>query len=138
MKMRTLLSTASVVAMLFASLVSPGQTRSGDTVATIPFSFVIAKAELPPGRYIVTSIADGVLRIYAPNNPGVAVPVHTTKGNAPESGGRLVFHRYGETYFLSEVWTAGNSTGRVLFPSKAEKETAMRQAKAEIAVLRTE
>jgi hypothetical protein len=137
MKMLALVGAVGV-AVLLASSVSHSQTKPGDTIATVPFSFVVANEELPPGRYVITSIADGVLRIYTADSRGVAVPVHTTKGKAPESAGKLVFHRYGQTYFLSEVWTAGNDTGRELFRSKAEKETAVRQAKNEIAVLRAE
>jgi hypothetical protein len=32
-----------------------------------------------------------------------------------------VFHRYGDTYFLSEIVTAGEQTARELSPSSAEK-----------------
>jgi hypothetical protein len=42
----------------------------------------------------------------------------------PESPGqnKLVFHKYGQRYFLSEVWTvrAGEALGRQLFKSKEE------------------
>ena len=34
---------------------------------------------------------------------------------------RLIFHRYGQTYFLAEVWTGGDSTGRQLLKSKQER-----------------
>jgi len=38
--------------------------------------------------------------------------------------GKLIFHRYGDRYFLSQMWMPGNPTGRELPPSKAELETA--------------
>jgi len=115
---------------------SSSQTKSGDTTVTVPFSFVVANQELPSGRYIVASIAQGVLRIFTPHGQGVAVPVHTTEGKGPEDSGKVVFHRYGNTYFLSEVWTPGSDIGKQVFRSKAEKEVEMRQGKSEIAVLR--
>lgn len=34
----------------------------------------------------------------------------------------LVFHRYGDTYFLSEVVTAGEDTARELTPSRSERQ----------------
>jgi hypothetical protein len=34
---------------------------------------------------------------------------------------RLVFHRYGSTYFLSQVWLDGRSTGREFAKSKQER-----------------
>jgi hypothetical protein len=32
----------------------------------------------------------------------------------------LVFHRYGELYFLSDIWTAGDASGRRLYKSRQE------------------
>ena len=40
----------------------------------------------------------------------------------------LLFHRYGDQYFLSQVWPAGGSTGRLLPKSRAERD-AERQAR---------
>jgi hypothetical protein len=37
---------------------------------------------------------------------------------------KLVFHRYGSQYFLAQVWSAGNSEGRELPRSRAEREVA--------------
>jgi hypothetical protein len=34
---------------------------------------------------------------------------------------RLVFHRYGNTYFLSQVWMAGSSVGRELRKMRQER-----------------
>lgn len=36
-------------------------------------------------------------------------------------GARLVFNRYGEEYFLSQVWTDGGQLGRELPKSKRER-----------------
>src|SRR5437016_4029786 len=34
---------------------------------------------------------------------------------------KLVFHRYGSTYFLSQIWMAGESTGRELAQTRQER-----------------
>ena len=47
----------------------------------------------------------------------------------------MVFHRYGEAYFLSEVWVAGRGMGRKVFPSHAEEELDAKGAEMQIAVL---
>lgn len=41
--------------------------------------------------------------------------------------GKVVFHRYGNRYFLSEVWIGGESTGRVCVQSRAEKRLQIAQ-----------
>jgi hypothetical protein len=53
-------------------------------------------------------------------------------------GSKLEFHRYGDTYFLSAVWVTGNTTGRELFRSRAERELTDRKAEMELAVVRPE
>jgi hypothetical protein len=52
------------------------------------------------------------------------VPTESTQRSANDNSCKLVFHRHGDTYFLSEVWVAGNSNGRTLFRSRAERELA--------------
>ena len=41
----------------------------------------------------------------------------------------LVFNRYGDTYFLSEVETASEQTARELFPSRKERHLRQQMAK---------
>ncbi len=37
------------------------------------------------------------------------------------SKAEIVFHRYGDSYFLSEVFAGGDETGRELHPSRQER-----------------
>lgn len=39
---------------------------------------------------------------------------------------RLIFHRYGDEYFLSQVWLSGNEDGHELVPGVQEKAAANR------------
>ncbi len=47
--------------------------------------------------------------------------IQRTRNDAPE---RLVFKRYGNEYFLSQVWTNRAADGRRLFASKTENRLA--------------
>jgi hypothetical protein len=49
--------------------------------------------------------------------------------------GKLVFNRYGNQYFLSQVWAAGSDSGHQLRPSKAEREIAKNASKPKVEVL---
>jgi hypothetical protein len=42
----------------------------------------------------------------------------------PPAQGELVFHRYGNDYFLASVWTADSKNGRSIPRSKQEKRIA--------------
>jgi hypothetical protein len=42
---------------------------------------------------------------------------------------RLVFHQYGDQYFLSQIWTAGGNTGRELLMPRWERQLAKNAVK---------
>jgi hypothetical protein len=90
----------------------------------IPFEFRAGGAPLPAGHYEVRPLrASNVLsiRCYECKAGAMLIANGVQASHAPEKGS-LVFRRYGNTYFLSKVWTAGNPQGRELPESKAEQE----------------
>lgn len=100
--------------------------QSGLMLADIPFEFRAGATILPAGRYDVhPQVAPGVLSIRCARcNAGVMIQTDAVGGGKAPTEGKLVFNRYGRTYFLSAVWTPGYSQGRMLHPSRAERELA--------------
>jgi len=135
--MKKALWQATVIcAAILAASACVGQTNRGDLIANIPFRFVVANQTLPPGRYIVTHMGETNLRIYNSQNQGALLPTHAVRGKAPEGAGSMVFHRYGETFVLWQVWFAANATGQQVFPSRIEQELARKEMPSAVAVLR--
>jgi rhodanese-related sulfurtransferase len=119
--------------VLASSAVSFSQSMPGDVVVDVPFAFVVARQHLPAGRYIVAMQADSV-KIFQPKGRSIFVP--TRAGwRSDDDGSNLVFHRYGDTYFLSVVCIGGRRTTREIFHSSAERELAG-QSEMELAVVR--
>ena len=92
----------------------------------IPFDFSIANKKLPAGNYsigraiensdnTVLSILDG--RGHT-REARLSIPVLAAEA---KNQATLVFHRYGDEYFLYQVWTAGETTGRQFLKSSAER-----------------
>jgi hypothetical protein len=116
---------------------------NGPIQGKIPFSFYVGNKAFPAGNYVVRPLGSmhNVLAIQnAENNAGALtiVPIGVQAASAQNT--KLVFHRYGNTYFLSQVWQGlGRSEGLQLVPSKAERElaarmmVAMKPGKAEVA-----
>jgi hypothetical protein len=123
-------------ALLAAMSVAIGQTKPGDMVVDVPFAFVAGRQTLPAGRYIVAAMDDTV-RIFNSQTAGLYVASHSAL-RANSEGSKLVFHRFGDTYFLSGVWATGNKTGRELFPGRAERELTDRKVEMELAVVHPE
>jgi hypothetical protein len=110
-----------------AMLGTTGLYAQPAVVADVPFSFTADGAKMPAGQYRLTAInrTSGVIQmlnldthksilVFAPDL------VSTYKGKGEESG-VIIFHRYGDRYFFSEVWTSDGLRGRA-WPSKLEKE----------------
>jgi hypothetical protein len=96
-------------------------------VVNVPFDFVAGSTNLPAGEYSVkVSGPTKTLILIARNDSTASAFLNTNAALAsePQSESKLVFHRYGSRYFLSQVWTAGNSCGRQLVESAREKEMA--------------
>jgi len=123
------------LAALLATSTAAGQTNRGDTITDVPFAFTVANHTLPPGRYTVMRVGETTLRIFNSHKQGAIVLTTTVEGKATESTGKMIFHRYGDNYFLSEVWVAASATGRKVFKSRAEAGLAGKRAETEIAVL---
>jgi hypothetical protein len=103
--------------------------------ATVPFAFKVGVSSLPAGTYTLTAeTATHAVRI-ADENMGLQIIVLGLPEDKNMAGvDKLVFHKYGNQYFLHKISRA-NSSGSVLFPpTKAEKMARQRQDEARIPV----
>ena len=57
-------------------------------------------------------------------SPGVLVSSNNAETFAASSRTKLVFHRYGTTYFLYQVWVEGQRRGQQMQLTHLEKEVA--------------
>ena len=107
----------SLVAV-FAALSVP--VEAAEVSCKIPFSFTVNGKTLPEGSYRVSTGA-GTLLIRGFSNGAFALtnPVESNKPGAA----RLVFHKYGDQYFLRQVWT-GAGSGRELPQPRLQRSLA--------------
>ena len=123
---RRALSTFSIL-VLFATGICNGAAsgRAASVGFHIPFDFVIAGKTLPAGEYVVERStqhsAAGLSIRSVGRNSGVYVLTANVESNERPEDSKLVFNRYGDRYFLSEFWTAGQASGRKLIKSGEER-----------------
>jgi hypothetical protein len=122
--------TTRIRTLLGSILLLMATMASAQTVhVTVPFSFVAGSKNLPAGNYIVEVNTDtgtrGIIVLRRDGQQPILLLVAVGKPYfvAPEHS-QLVFHRYGTSFFLAEVRTEGDSTGRALVTSDREKEMA--------------
>jgi len=96
-------------------------------VVNIPFAFTAGNTTLPAGEYRVQKLEqNSAVLLMNCRDARAAAFVVTNPAQARElqSQSKLVFNRYDNRYFLSQVWTAGSIRGRQLLKSPKEKEMA--------------
>jgi hypothetical protein len=128
--------------LVLSSMAATQVARAQESmVVDIPFAFVAANATLPAGEYRVQKL-DGnsaVLLIHCWDaNASALVITNAAQAKEPQSESKLVFKRYGNSYFLSQVWTAGSIRGRQLSISPREKEMpqlARNETKGEVTLV---
>jgi len=117
-----------VLAMSAAAMLgTTGLYAQTGVVANVPFNFTAASVKMPAGQYTLTPLnrTSGIIQMLnvatgqsiLVNAPG-ALAIH--EGYSEETA-RLIFHRYGDRYFFSEVWTPDGLRGHVA-PSTLERE----------------
>ena len=136
--LKTLTMLSLVVGLALAATVvsANGQTKSHAVTANIPFDFIVGDKTLPSGKYVVSAVTDNGAGLRISSRDGKASAIRFSLSVAEKSknrSARMVFHRYGQQYFLAEVWS-GEEYGRELMQCK--KERTLRQEAASIAATR--
>jgi hypothetical protein len=123
-----------VLVIAFGSaVVSANAQSSTRVVADIPFEFIVADKTLPSGNYDVRPMFDnghGLLIRSRDGNKSAMRITNPVIGNGKEVKAKLVFHRYGKTYFLAQVWN-GDQNGLEL--RKCSKERTLQREQTNIA-----
>ena len=121
---------ASLSALALAgALASPVAAQSITVKASVPFDFTLGTRNLPAGDYTVSAFASTAV-VSARNDArsgdsALTLSIREIKVGAP---GRtsLVFHRYGDQYFLSQIWQGESRVGRIIPMSPTEREVSKR------------
>jgi hypothetical protein len=125
MKKRALVMAGLIAITILAST---RVARAQDPMMVkVPFDFVVGNSTLPAGEYSVKiSETNNALLLVNRTDSTASVIITTNPAEAREiqTDSKLVFNRYGDRYFLSQVWSAGFSHGRQLRKSTREKESA--------------
>lgn len=119
--------TLITICLLFTAVTLFAQTENRQLMTVkVPFSFSVQDHSLPAGEYIIfTVLPERAIRITSTDGRYSAI-VNTLPNYAslPAETSRFIFHRYGDEYFLTQVWTQGQTVARNPMLSKREVERA--------------
>jgi hypothetical protein len=125
----------ALTALLLATAAHAQQTN---VKADVPFDFVVGNRAYPAGEYTVKSISESgvTIRIDNTQEPKTGLVLSNSCHNVqPSTETKLLFQRLGDHYFLYQIWTEGNSSGREFPMSKAETQLAQNHQKPELVIV---
>ena len=117
--------------LIFAASICPARTQAqiiGNLAADVPFQFHVGNTTLPAGKYVIHQLEGSDLTMMeistADGKQSALFNVEPTEAKATPEKTELIFNKYGDQYFLSELFDEGNADGNKLFESRAEKQAS--------------
>ncbi len=147
MKTLSIFRTIFVVASLVVGCVSlpaHAQGVGNSMTVNVPFGFELGSEHLAPGKYTISRPLTDIIEITN-GSTGALLVTHDGQSSKATKSSKIVFDRYGDHYFLRQVWfNAEDNTYMECTESKAERQakrselaSVTKQASnVEIAILR--
>jgi hypothetical protein len=134
--MNTTMFRFTVTGLLGMLAVPLAHAQTGARViADIPFEFNVGSKTMDAGQCQVGVENPNLILVRCDGHRAASFALtNTVSSNKVEEQGKLVFHRYGDQLFLSQIWIAGSASGRELPPSRSERR-AMQTAAAQSSVV---
>src|SRR6516162_6176185 len=121
---RTACMTLITLTLALMALATANAQKTSATV-NIPFSFTVDDVRMPSGEYTISSSSERVVNLQHVGGPEAKATM-TNNGSSTKSDGRakLVFHKYGNAYFLSAAWLPNSDHAREFYASTNEIQIA--------------
>lgn len=118
----------AIALLTFASCVTAARALDVDpsVQANVPFDFIVGDRVLPAGTYKITEQSAGVIMIQ--NRDKHVTVLTLAEGDDATKGNKLIFDRYGDRYFLSEVLCPHSNLTVQIPASKMEKAAQKQEA----------
>jgi len=123
--MKNTARTTVITLALVVMALSPAYAQKTAATVNIPFNFTIDDVRMPAGEYNISSSSERVVTIQQVGGHETKTTM-TNNGSSTKSDGRakLVFHKYGNAYFLAAAWLPNSDHAREFYASPNEIQVA--------------
>jgi hypothetical protein len=134
--MKNYAAIALVACFVFVTLASTPSHAQILLRADVPFEFSAGQGMLPAGEYAVTQSGIQAAVTLSSRRRGVQIMLpKTIEFLDHQDATKLVFHRYGDQYFLAEIWSGLDGSVRKLNVNPQERQLAKAGISPEVAVV---
>ena len=122
---RKIFGVLSVLATTMVLALPTVQAQS-HLIANVPFDFQVGKKAMAAGSYEILSMSEQVDLVNNMDTGAAAFVVKSIHIQAMhDEDAKLVFNKYGNEYFLSQIWDGRSNVGIKLPKSKREEELVL-------------
>lgn len=119
--------------LLMAAAAQAQQTK---VQANVPFDFVVGDRTYPAGEYSLRSVTNDGAVIQLTNDVDARnVNSNSCRNATLATQTKLVFRKMGDEYFLYQVWTEGNLSGREFPRSDTEIRLTQQHEKSKLVLV---
>lgn len=134
--MKNYAAIALVACVAFLTMAAAPAHAQAMIKADVPFSFSAAYGVLPAGEYSISRVGGQFTLLLCSGERGIELMVpKTTEWRTDFNTAKLVFHRYGDEYFLAEVWSSSDNAVRTLQVHPRERQLAKAGVSPQVAVV---
>jgi hypothetical protein len=121
---------ATLLILMLAALPGLVSAQTGSVIRTnVPFEFVANGKTMPMGPCTISVQGDGAATLWISSGNTHLIAVATrSESRDPSERTTLLFHRYGDRYFLAGISTQGENRGFELPAGKVEIELQAQKA----------
>ena len=127
-----------LMVLLFALTICPSKAHAqiiGNLEVNIPFAFHAGNTKLPAGNYRIHMLDNSDLTIMeissADGSTSALFEVQEAEANSTPAKTELIFNKYGNRYFLAQLFDEGNPSGSKVLESRYEKKISKATAEAQ-------
>jgi hypothetical protein len=114
---------ATLLILMLAALTGLASAQTRVITAEVPFDYVVNGRTMLAGECSIKTEGNGQTILWITSeNARLAVLPNATESTTASDMTKLVFHRYGDRYFLASIEREGESRGYELPASKLEAE----------------
>jgi hypothetical protein len=135
MKKQVLFPLLTMVLLMAAGAANAQLGDAREVRANVPFDYKVGNATMMAGNCSIQGAGSAdVLAIRCDGSEAKLVLSRAVIGK-PAAATKLIFHKYGDQYFLAQVWIEGNDTGVQLPRTRVEKELMSRAEPDSVVIL---
>ena len=117
---KTLMTLALVLLAL-----APAYAQTSSATFNIPFSFTVDEVGMPAGEYVISSSSERVVTLQHVGGPEAKMAMTNNASSTTSDGiSKLVFHKYGNEYFLAAARLPNSDHAHEFFASTKEIQVA--------------